>query len=258
MINTFSKFYFGLSITSTTKYIDFNEGSGEITAILRVGHYTIEKLCDEIERQMEAVGTQGYTVTANRTTRIITISAASAFIILAGSGTNSANGAYSVIGFILSDTDNSNSHQSTSAIGSTYTPQYKLQDYVSSDDMQDLRNESVMKSASGLVEVISFGTDAMFSFNIKFATNIKQPSTGPITSNLTGVDNLRTFMQYVMNKYEVEFMPDKDTPATFYRVVLESSPQSSDGTGYKLMEQYANGLVGYFETGVLKFRVIED
>jgi protein involved in sex pheromone biosynthesis len=64
-------------------------------------------------------------------------------------------------------------------------------------------------------------------------------------------------MQYLINKYEVEFMPDKDNPDDFYRVVLESASGNSKGTGYKLEEQYGRGLVGYFETGILKFRVIE-
>ena len=53
-------------------------------------------------------------------------------------------------------------------------------------------------------------------------------------------------------------MPDKDSPTTYYRVVLEKTSSDSDGTGYKLQEQFTRGLVGYFETGLLTFRIIED
>ena len=108
------------------------------------------------------------------------------------------------------------------------------------------------------VQIQSFGVDRFFEFSIKFATNIFQPSGGPIINDSAGVDNLRIFMQWCMNKYAVEFMPDKDTPSTYYRLVLESAQGSSDGMGYKLQEQYAKGLSGYYETGVLTFRIIED
>ena len=252
MINTFSKFYYGYVITSTTKYLDFNEGSGQLTAILRVGHYTLQTLCDEISFQMNDVGAYGYTVTPNRTTRIITISASGTFKVLASTGTNVVNGCYSAIGLSASDGSYATSRVGTTAIGTVYTPQYKLQDYVSSSDSQMLRDATIIKSASGVSEVISFGTDMFFEFNIKFATDIYQPSSGPITNNNAGVANLRSLMQYLMNQYEVELMPNKDDPTVAYRLVLDGMKE------YKLKEQYANGLVGYFETGVLKFRVVEE
>lgn len=258
MINTFSKFHYGIEITSTTNYLDFNEGTGQISCVLRNGNYTFDTLADEIEYQMNQIGTQAYSVSVNRSTNKITISAASAWTLLAGTGTNAANGCYTALGYSLSDTSSSTSHVANNAIGLTYYPQYKLQDYVSAEDNQSLRNESVMVSASGKVEVISFGTDKMFEFNIKFATNIYQPSVGPIINNKTGVDDLRTFMVYCKNKYEIDFYPDKNDVTVYYRVVLESSPADSKGTGFKLEEQYTRGLVGYFESGLLKFRVIEE
>lgn len=257
MINTYSKFYYGFTVTSSNKYLDIEEPTGQITAILRVGHYTLETLCDEIQYQLNLLASVGYTVTANRTTRKITISCGSNIIILGATGTNAANGCYSLIGFNAVDTGSATSHESDFACGSVYLPQYKLQDYVASVDNRKLRQATVTMSASGKNEVISFGNDDMFEFSIKFITNIYQPSSGPIVNNKTGVEDFRTLMQYLINKYEVEFMPDKDTPSVFYRVVLESSPADSNGTGYKLEEQYGRGLTGYFESGILKFRVIE-
>lgn len=257
MINTFSKFHYGIQIDSDSNYLDFNEGTGQISAVLRNGNYTFDTLADEIEYQMNLVGTQAYSVTANRSTNKITITAASAWILMAGTGTNSANGCYTALGYNLSDTSSTVSHTADNAIGSEYFPQYKLQDYVSSEDSQSLRNESVMVSASGKVEVVYFGTDKMFEFNIKFATDIYQPSSGPITNNPSGVSDLRSLMEYCTNKYEVDFYPNKDDSTEHYRVVLESTPADSKGTGFKLEEQYTRGLVGYFESGLLKFRVIE-
>lgn len=257
MINTFSKFHYGIAITSSKKYIDFNEGTGQLTATLRVGNYTLATIATEIAYQMSKSGTQGYTATVNRSTNKITISSGTTWKILGATGTNTANGCYSVIGFTSTDTSYATSQVGSNSIGSQYYPQYKLQDYVSGEDSQSLRNENIMNSASGRVEVVSYGTDKMFMFNIKFSTNIYQPASGPINNNLTGVDNLRTLMVYLMNKYEVEFYPDKNDVTTYYRVVLESSPAEGRGTGFKLEEQYARGLSGYFESGVLKFRVIE-
>jgi hypothetical protein len=65
-------------------------------------------------------------------------------------------------------------------------------------------------------------------------------------------------MQWIMDKNYIEFIPDPSSPDIYYRIVLESAPGSSDGMGYKLQEQYARGLTGYWETGVLTFRIIED
>ena len=133
-----------------------------------------------------------------------------------------------------------------------------MQDYVDQKDSRKLREPTLHTSSAGLVRVQSFGTDRMFEFSMKFATDIFQPSSGPIVNNSTGVDDLREFMQYCIQKKFLEFMPDKDLPNTFYRVVLESTSDDGKGMGYKLQEQYSKGLVGYYETGILKFRIIED
>lgn len=260
MINTYSSFLMGFTVDSDNKYLDFKEGAGsEITAELTTGDFTLEDLMQNIEDAMNDVGSLVYTVSANRTTRIITISVASSTMnLLASTGTNVANSIFSTIGFAASDSGNVTTKSGTTAVGTLYEPQFKLQDYVDQKDSRKLREATLHTSSAGLVRVHSFGTDRFFDFNIKFATDIKQPSNGPILNNLTGVDDLREFMQYCMTKKYVEFMPDKNTPSTFYKVVLESTDSDSKGMGYKLQEQYSRGLVGYFETGILKFRIIED
>lgn len=259
MINTYSKFYYDLEVTSDNKYLDFDEGSGEITATIPTGFYTLTDLAQAVEDELNDVGSDVYTITVNRDTRKITIATSGTVDLLWDTGTNSASTIGALIGFnTASDDTNQTSIQSDNALGSVYEPQFKLQDYVSEADYRMLRSATKNKSASGLVEVLDFGTDRFFEFSIKFATNIKQPSGGPIVDNSSGVEDLENFMQWIMRGGFVEFMPDKDTESTYYRLSLESSSGDSNGLGYKLQEQYARGLTGYFESGLLKFRVVED
>lgn len=260
MINTYSKFYFGLTITGSNKYIDFNEGAGALAAEIQTGTYTPEDLAQAVEDALNLAGTLVYTVSLNRTTRILTITSSAAVTWLASTGANVVLGysAYSILGYPATDVASVTTFTGSTGIGSVYLPQYKLQDYLDQQDSRRNRAATVSVAASGKVQLQSFGTDRFFEFSIKFATDIPQPASGPIVSNSAGVANLRTFMQWLMNKNTVEFMPDKDLPGTYYRLVLESSPGAGDGSGYKLQEQYARGLVGYFETGVLTFRIIED
>lgn len=259
MINTYSKFYYGLEVTDENRYLDFDEGSGELTAEIQNGFYTLEELAQAVEDELNEIGSLTYTVSVNRTTRIITISAGSNFDLLWDSGTNTANTIGELLGFaVASDDTSASSYASDSASGSVYLPQFKLQDYIDSNSYRMLRNATKQKSASGLIEVINFGTDQFFEFSIKFATNIPQPSTGPIINNSSGVEDLQDFMQWITRGAQVEFMPDSATPSTYYKLVLDSGGGDSNGLGYKLQEQYGRGLVGYFETGVLKFRILGD
>ncbi len=260
MINTYSSFLYDFTIDETNKYLDFIEGAGsEITATLETGDFTLEDLAQNIEDAMNEVGGLTYTVTVNRTTRILTIAVTTSTMdLLAATGTNAANGVWGTIGFALSDSGSVTSKAGSTAIGTMYYPQYLLQGYVGEADLRMLRDSTVNKTASGLVKVHSFGTDRFFEFDIKFATNIYQPSGGPIVNNQTGVEDLQAFMQFAITKKYFEFMPDKNTPSTYYRCVLESTPSESKGTGYKLQEQFTRNLIGYYETGVIKLRIIED
>ena len=51
-------------------------------------------------------------------------------------------------------------------------------------------------------------------------------------------------------------MPDRDTPSTFTKCILESTPADKNGTGFRLRELYSSGLTNYFESGTLKFREV--
>lgn len=260
MINTYSKFYYGITITSENKYLDFDEGSGELNAEIVTGTYTLEDLALAVQDALNEAGVFTYTVTVNRSTRIMTISSTGLTDYLAATGTNVLLGysIFSTLGYLPINVFNTTSYIASNAIGSVYLPQYKLQDYISQEDSRMNRSSTLSTSASGKVELQSFGIDRMFEFSIKFATNIYQPNGGPILNNQNGITNLRSFLQWLMNKNYIEFMPDKDSPNNYFRLVLESATGSSDGTGYKLQEQYGKGLTGYWETGILTFRIIED
>lgn len=259
LINTYSKFYYNIVIDETNFNIDFAEGAGpELTATLNPGEYTLDDMKTELERALNDAGALTYTVTVDRSTRLFTITTTSTFKLYVSTGSHLGTSGFTMIGFTGADRTGASTYTSDTAVGSVYEPQFKLQSYVSKDDWQQAADASVNKTASGRVEVVKFGTEKFFQWNINFATNIEQPCGGPILNNASGLANLRDFMQYCITRSPLEFMPDKNTPNTFYKIILESTPDSQNGTGYRLKELYDKSLPGYFETGLLKWRLIED
>lgn len=257
-LTTLSKFYFGHTVTSENNLIDFKEGAGpELTATLTVGDYSLTEYAAEIKRVLDAAGALTYTVTFSRSTRVITITTTSTFSLLVSSGTHIGTGAFSMMGFTGADRTGASTYAGNTGSGSSFQPQFVLQDHVSSDDEQRSVEATVIRSASGRVEVVTFGTERFVTGRMRWNTNLLQPSNGPITSSVTGLSDLRTFMQYITTKAKVEYMPDKDTPSTYETVILESNEENPNGSGYKLRERYDIGLPGYFDTSILKFRVIE-
>lgn len=255
-LTTHSKFYYDYVVSDDALYIDFSEGASELTATLDIGSYSLTDFVAELSRALNAAGALDYTVTLNRTTRKITIAASGDFELLVSTGSHEGTSAFGLAGFSGADLTGEDSYEGAAA-GSAYTTQFILQSYVSPDDFQDSTYGSVNKSASGKLEVISFGTETFVEANLKYATNYEHGADAPIRSNATGVADLRALMQYLTTKGPLEFMPDEDTPNTFYTVVLESTPDDNKGLRYKLKELYGQGLPGYFETGTLKFRVLE-
>ncbi len=112
------------------------------------------------------------------------------------------------------------------------------------------------KSASGAVEVVKFGDEQFIEGNFMFVTDQAQAAGAVIRNRATGVADFRTFAQHMATKAPFEYMADEDTPATFEKVILESWPGFRDGTGYRLREMTNKNLAGYFESGILRFRVV--
>lgn len=253
-LSTHSKWYFGHTVDDTNLYLDFDEGGGELTATLDVGSYSLEEFADEIAASMTAAGGQTYSVAVNRTTRVLTISAAGAFTLLIATGSHLGTSAFTLAGFTGSDTGSATSHAGNAGSGSEYVTQFICQDHVSSDDRQNANDGTVLVSASGRVQVVRFGTKKFIELNLKYITDRTTDGT-IIRNDASGVSKLRTFMQYLVTKGHCEFMPDEDTPSTYQTVLLESTEESKDGIGYRLKEN--KPLAGFFETGKLVFRVVE-
>lgn len=255
-LTTFSSFYYGHTIDSTNNIIAFNEGGAEIEAEIEIGSYTLTEFAEAVEAALNEAGGQTYTVTVNRSTRVLTIAASSNFSLLVDTASSEFT-AFSLMGFTGADRTGANSYAGNAGSGSSYAPQFILQDHIASGDYSDARGGVVNEAASGEVEVVKFAQVAFVQMNIRYATDIDQGVGGPITTNATGVADLRAFMNYAVTKAPIEYMPSSSVPATYQKLILESTPLSQKGLGYKLKELYDQNCPGYFETGILKWRVVE-
>ena len=135
-------------------------------------------------------------------------------------------------------------------------PQYLPQDNVEFDNNQLHVDGVVKQSTDGTVEAIKFGTKKVMELNYKYITDKLQKNGSPITSDTSGISNARTFLEYAVTKADLEFIPDKDDPSTFTKCILEATPEDSNGLSFKLKEMYSEGLVGYYQTGLIKFRKV--
>ncbi len=256
MIKTKSKFYYDYVITDANNILAFNEGSGELVATINTTSYTPTDLAIEVTRAMNVSGTQTYSCVFDRNTRLFTISALTNFDLLVSSGT-SVNKIFSILGFTGGDLTSQNSYLSDTATGKVFMPQFFLQSYIDFEDQQQYASGTVKKTATGEVEVISFGNENFADFNIIYQTDRPQMTGSPIDNDSSGVANLRSFMRYAISKGPFEFMPDRATPSTFTKVLLEKTPESNDGIAYRLKELYGQGLPEYFETGTIKLRKLD-
>lgn len=254
-IGTHSVFYYGFTITSANKFLNFDEGSGELTAELSVGSYTMTEMLAVVKNAMDTIGTDTYTVSVDRDTRKFTISSTGTFSLLLSTGSQVGVSPFSLLGFTSgSDTTTAASHTGSSGAGSEYVTQFFLQDYVGEDDFKEKIDSKVNESASGNLEVVNFGTRSFTEFSLKYITD--EPGDGnAILNNSNGVADARSFLQEITQKRSVELMIDKDSRSTFVKLVLESTPTSRSGTAYKLNELVKSGLRGYYEINSLKFRV---
>lgn len=255
-LSTFSKFYFGHTVTNTNGSIDFDEGSGEIQATLNPGDYSLEEYVAEIKRAMDAAGGQAYSVSVNRTTRFITISATSNFDLLTNTGSRFGTGAWSMMGFsTAADFTGANTYTGGSGSGSEYLPQSLLVDHIPADNFVEKTDATVNESASGRVQVVTFGTTNFIQFTIRLSTDITQPTcVSYIETQANGVANLRAFMDYIVTKAKFEFMPNRGSPNSFFKVILESTEKSRQGTAYQLSE--IKNAPGYFSAGKMVLRVV--
>ena len=258
MIYTYSKFYYGFEITPENQYLDIIEGSGsELVAEIEVGSYSATQLCVAVKTALDAVGGLSYTVAFNRDTRKVTISATGAFKLLGSTGTHDDTNAQTLLGFSQALTASATSHTGAGVAGDEFRPQLWLQEYVPTENFKQAVDAKVNKTATGRVEVVKFGTEQFMKCNVKLQTNLNIGDGGYLRNSATGEDDLRRFMEFLVTKAPLEFMPDENAPENFETLILESTPSSQDGVGYELKEMWDQGYNGYYQTGTLKFRKIE-
>lgn len=253
-LKTFSAFIYGHDITDSNLSIDFSENLiDELGAEINIGSYTLTDFVNAVATALNDVGDNEYSVTVDRTTRLITISTTVPFDLYVTTGSRASTSAFSLMGF-TTDRTGSNTYVGDVPTGFFYEPQYYLQRYVDFTDYVEANESSVNTSASGIVEVVSFGQNNFMECNITYCTNIT--GQGVIKNNPNGVAVLRAFMNYAILKKPMEFLPDIDSVNEFTACILERTRQNSKGTGFQLYELYTRGLANYFETQSLTFRKV--
>jgi hypothetical protein len=249
-----SVFYYGHSIDSNNRYLNFDEGAGELTAQLRIRDYSLTDFCNEVARAMTEIGTQTYACVASRITRQITISASDNFDLLITSGSFSGQSVLELVGFTGADLIGLNSYQGNIASGDEWVPQFPIQDFLDFKFTKKPSQSSVNESASGLVEVVKFGASNFMECRFDYITDRPMPISSYIESDIDGINKAILFMTYITEKKTVEFMLDRDNRNEFERCILESTSSGRDGTEFSL--NHVSGLRDYHTTGNLTFRKV--
>lgn len=262
-LSTFPAFNYGHLITKDNFNIAFDEGAGELTASIAIGDYTLGELAVAVQTALNAVSvTNTFSVAVDRSDSTFDITAdTSAFSLLVSSGSTAGTSAFSLLGFTGADLTGSLTYSGNERSGKRYISQTLVQNYKAPEDFQEAIQSSVNESASGVVETVNFGRRKLIEFDIPFITDIVPQDGKVIKSRANGVADARDLFlnetDGLINKGRFEFVPDVNTPSTFHKVILERTPESSDGTGFRLKERVGDNLPGYFETGLIRLRVVD-
>ena len=254
-ITTRSQFFYGHTITEEKQWIDFDEGGPEISVQLDIGDYTLTEFAAEVASKMTQAGALTYTAAVNRTTRKITLSAGSNFALRVTTGTHLASSAFALMGYTINKTG-SNSYLADVESGSVFKPQAVVRDYVPFEDNYSALSSVVNESESWIIETVSFGSKRIAQMNIWLITDKPQQSYSSVENNPSARAQARQFMEYIITKAKFEFMPDRNTPATFYKVLLEKTQEGDKGTAYTLKKMFNNGVEGYYQTGEIELRQV--
>ena len=255
-ISTRSAFYFGHIIDESNNRFDFNEGSGELNAIIETGSYSLTDFISALLTSINAVSVaQTYSTVMNRTTRIPTVSAPGNFDILIDTGTFKGTGVYNLLGYTgAADLTGANSYIGDSGSGQEFLNQFILTEYIAPDEFQSAAFGVVNESTSGLIETVSFGQNSFYEFNNKFITSLPQVAASVVQNNPTGKADAINWLQEITKKGNFEFMPDVADRSIFDKVLLESIASDKKGLGYKLKEH--KKCTNFYESGKMTLRVV--
>ena len=256
-LSTHSIFYYGLEITKDNFYLNFlepNAGNIELTAQVAIGVYNYDEFETAIKTAMDLVGDNTYTLSVDRNTRIMSITADGDFDLLVASGSQIGLSPFNLLGFVTAiDRTGSAAYFGDTVSGFSYEPQFVLQDYTPSENNQKYQDSSLNKSATGLVEQISFGLIPFYLMSINFITNLPQDGH-LIKNNPNGVSDARDFFKSIIRKGKFEFMPDINSRNTFSSVILESLASMSNGSGFKLNEMVGQNLPEFYDVKGITLR----
>lgn len=253
VLNTFCAFNYGHTITIENNIIPLDDGPGEIAVEIDVGSYSLGEFAVKVNEALNNDGTQEYTVSLDRDTRVLTISAPGNFYLLFNSSSNSGISARELLGFDDQDYSGTNTFTAPNPSGSQYIPQFKLQNFVDFPLNKKVSSATINETGSGRVEVVKYADQFFMKCDITLITDIE--GQGVIRNNAQGVQDAIDFIDYATRKTNIEFVYDiENQGAAFERCLLESTAQSRDGTNYELKPLYSRGLTGYYELSKLVFR----
>lgn len=254
-LKTRSQFFYGHEITPDENYISIDEGFGEVSVFLNPSGYTFTELATELAKALNDAGSLNYSVAADRLTRKFTITASAPFSILASSGAYAGSGVYSKIGFNIADKTGLSVYTSDFATGSVWRPQFVLFNYIPTAHRVSSNQATQDESGSGDIQVVSFGTVNYMECEARFITNRADKPT-IIEQDTAGVENAMNFLSYIRLKNRIEFMPDREDPTAFEKLILFRTAQSQQGIEVRLDEMTELNLQDYYKTGLLTFRKV--
>lgn len=259
-LNKYSAFYYGHTITKNNNYLNFRDAGisspDQYSGIVDFGSYTLTKFGDKIAEAMNAVGSQEYTITLDRSTRKFTISADANFELLIDSGSNKTISVFTLLGFDGNvDLTGSNSYTAPSASGEAYITQTPLKNFSDFSKNKEKAEAAVKTTGAGIVEVIAYSTLERLKCDLPLITNYTPQRY--IRETLTGVEEAEAFMDYAIGKAPLEFVYDYTKP-DYVPCILDKTKESQKGVGYELREKVKDSLPGYYELSGLQFLKIED
>lgn len=257
-LKTYSKFYYGHTVSDQNNTIDFEEGGDPKTATIAIGSYTLTKYLEAVANAINAALAADVVVSIDRATRIVTLTFSAPVDLLGLTGPTVASNALGMLGIAEADFLADTAIVGTLPSGYEWAPQLMMQNHIPPEHSFRAASATVNKSASGRVQVQSFGSESFLKGKFTFITNIQQPADSPIRSNSSAVEEMIEFFTYAITKAPLEFIKDENDPDDFIRILLESTSTAQDGTGFEPKELYTQGLAFYYDTGSLVFRVIEE
>ena len=249
-------FLYGYDVTDFNKYINFqNANAGPVlTATLNVGNYTATQFMAEVKRAMEFIdGTNTYTVTLDRTVNAGTsnrmyVSTNGSFLsILFGSGINAATSPSQLMGFLAADYTGMLTYGGTNQSGTILIPEFAVWNYLGPDEMVEQDGVKNVTS-TGIKETLVFAQQQFFQGEWRYITNY---------SGRTQLTEWQRFLKYATQQLKLEYSPSiQEDASLYYEATLESTPADGNGMKYKLEQMVSAGLFRFYQTGLMKFRVI--